>query len=111
MRNDHRSPGGETDRIRGSRIFGGRCSQSAPAQKSRLDPDGTPGKAPLPKRTIETILAEWRAAEARLGDDLTDDDLAALINALRAEHAAAVEARRGQARELGRAPGALETLS
>ena len=30
----------------------------------------------MPQRTIEAILAEWRAAEARLGDALTDRDLA-----------------------------------
>ena len=59
----------------------------------------------MPQRMVETILAEWRAAEARLGDGPTDDDLAALIAALRAEHAAAVEARKTEARELGRAPG------
>ena len=59
----------------------------------------------MPQRTIETILAEWRAAETRLGDALTDRDLAALIERLREEHAAAVEARKAEARDLGRPPG------
>ncbi len=59
----------------------------------------------MPERTIETILGEWRAAEARLGDALTDDDLATLIERLRQEHAAAMQARAEDARELGRPPG------
>ena len=59
----------------------------------------------MPQRTIEAILVEWRAAEALLGDGLTDAHLAELIEALRAEHAAAVEARRAEARELARHPG------
>ena len=60
----------------------------------------------MPERTIETILAEWRATEARVADEPTDTGLASVIERLRAEHAAAVAARDGEARDLGRAPGA-----
>ena len=61
-------------------------------------------KAPLPPPVIESILVEWRAAEVVLADELTDDDLATVIEALRAEHAAAVEARRAEASDLEHLP-------
>ena len=53
---------------------------------------------------IESILVEWRAAEVVEADELTDDDLATVIEALRAEHAAAVEARRAEALDLEAPP-------
>lgn len=57
-------------------------------------------------RTVETILAEWRAAEARLKDDPSNPELQELVVVLRNEHAAAIEARRSEANELlGRSPG------
>ena len=59
--------------------------------------------ARMTARIIEAILVEWRAAEVVLGEKLTDADLADAIDALRAEHAAAVELRRAEAREPVRA--------
>ena len=44
-------------------------------------------------RTVETILADWRAATDRREDLTFDPDLEARIEALRLEHAAAVEER------------------
>ena len=44
-------------------------------------------------RTIERILAEWRAAEARLRADPQNVDLQELVATLRDEHLAALEAR------------------
>lgn len=58
----------------------------------------------MPDRTIAAILVEWRAAEVLLGDGLTDAHLEEVIEALRAEHAAAIEARRAEAIELARRP-------
>ena len=51
-------------------------------------------------RTIETILAAWRAAETRLDDEPWDVELQELVAELRDEHAAAVEAREGEAEAL-----------
>jgi hypothetical protein len=50
-------------------------------------------------RTPEQILADWRECERRHAEDPTPD-LAHRIDALRAEHAAAVESRHVQAEEL-----------
>jgi hypothetical protein len=50
-------------------------------------------------RTPEQILADWRECERRYAEDPTPD-LAGRIDALRAEHAAAVESRHVQAEEL-----------
>jgi hypothetical protein len=51
-------------------------------------------------RTIETILAQWRAAETRLEHDPLNLDLQELVATLRGEHAAAREARTAEAEEL-----------
>jgi hypothetical protein len=56
-------------------------------------------------RTVEMILTEWRAAEAAIDGGAPDPELAARIETLRAEHAAALEAREQAARDLGRSPG------
>jgi len=58
----------------------------------------------MPDRTVETILAEWRAAEAAL-EAASDPDIVALVDRLRAEHSAAIKARDYEADELGRPPG------
>jgi hypothetical protein len=58
----------------------------------------------MPDRTVETILAEWRAAEAAL-EAASDPEIVALVDRLRAEHTAAIEAREHDADELGRPPG------
>lgn len=58
-------------------------------------------------RPPETILAEWRAAEAAVDGGEPDPELVAHIERLRAEHAAAMAARDDEARELGRTPGLL----
>jgi hypothetical protein len=56
-------------------------------------------------RTVETILAEWRAAEAerelRPGDIAHDEYIARLRN----EYNAAVEERQAEADDLGSRPG------
>jgi hypothetical protein len=44
-------------------------------------------------RTIETILAEWRAAEARLEGEPSNVELQELVAVLRDEHAAAMAER------------------
>lgn len=51
-------------------------------------------------RTVEAILAEWRAAEAERVNASFRPDLEARIERLRLEHAAALEARRREADEL-----------
>jgi hypothetical protein len=51
-------------------------------------------------RTVEAILAEWRAAEAERLNTAFNRDLEARIEQLRLEHAAALEARRKEADEL-----------
>ena len=51
-------------------------------------------------RTIEVILAEWRAAEARLEREPSDVERQELVAVLRDEHAAAMEARASKADEL-----------
>lgn len=55
-------------------------------------------------RTVESILVEWRRTEAEL-DERDDPELAARIDQLRDEHAAALAKRRDAADELGRTPG------
>ena len=45
-------------------------------------------------RTVETILAEWRAATKQREGLTLDLDLEARIEVLRMEHAAAIEVRR-----------------
>ena len=44
-------------------------------------------------RTVETILAEWRAATDRREGLTVDLDLEARIEVLRIEHAAAIDVR------------------
>ena len=44
-------------------------------------------------RTVETILADWRAATDRREGVTLDLDLEARIEVLRIEHAAAIEVR------------------
>jgi hypothetical protein len=56
-------------------------------------------------RTVETILAEWRAAEAARALSPGDIELDRHIARLRDEYNAAVEARQGDADDLGRRPG------
>lgn len=56
----------------------------------------------MPNRSIDKILAEWRALERRLEADGREDvagELAELA-ALREEYARAVDARQGQAADL-----------
>jgi hypothetical protein len=50
-------------------------------------------------RTVETILAEWRAATKQREGLTLDLDLEARIEVLRMEHAAAVEVRRCEIQE------------
>ena len=50
-------------------------------------------------RTVETILAEWRAATDRREGLTVDPDLEVRIEALRIEHAAAIEVRRCEIEE------------
>jgi hypothetical protein len=59
----------------------------------------------MPERTIERILAEWRVAEARMDGEATDPELVAIVERLRAEHAAALKARDDEAKDLARPPG------
>ena len=59
--------------------------------------DAVPGRSP------EEILAEWRAVEAA-ETEAPDQVLRLRIEALKAEHAAALEARSAQARQLGSPP-------
>ena len=58
----------------------------------------------MPDRSVDTILAEWRAAEAALKQS-SDPDIVALVDRLRVEYAGALEARDQEAHELGRPPG------
>jgi hypothetical protein len=51
-------------------------------------------------RTIEKILADWRAAEARLELEPANVDLQELVAALRDEHATAMASRLPRADEL-----------
>ena len=55
-------------------------------------------------RSLDVILAEWRALEQRLLAE-GDEDIAAELAALRDEYARAFAARWQQAEELGRTPG------
>jgi hypothetical protein len=55
-------------------------------------------------RTIEKILADWRAAEARLEREPSNVDLQELVSALRDEHAMAMVARNASADELREYP-------
>ena len=55
-------------------------------------------------RSPETILAEWRVAEAMAAERTVSDTLAARIEQLRREHAAAIRDRREEAHELARQP-------
>jgi hypothetical protein len=50
-------------------------------------------------RTVETILADWRAATDRREGLAVDFDLEARIEVLRLEHAAAIEVRRCEIQE------------
>jgi hypothetical protein len=50
-------------------------------------------------RTVETILAEWRAATKQREGLTLDLDLEARIEVLRMEHAAAIEVRRCEIQE------------
>jgi hypothetical protein len=50
-------------------------------------------------RTVETILADWRAATGRRKGVTLDLDLEARIEVLRIEHAAALEVRRSEIEE------------
>jgi hypothetical protein len=64
------------------------------------------GGTTLMDRTIETILAEWRAAEARLEGEPSNVELQELVAVLRDEHAAAIAERKSTAdtlREFGAA--------
>jgi hypothetical protein len=56
-------------------------------------------------RTVETILAEWRAAEAERELRPSDIELDQHIAHLRDEYNAAVEARQSEADDLGSRPG------
>jgi hypothetical protein len=55
-------------------------------------------------RSLDVILAEWRALEQRLSAE-GDEAIAAELAAVRDEYARAVAARRTEAEELGRSPG------
>ena len=56
------------------------------------------------ERTVESILIEWRRTEAEF-DEREDPELAARIDRLREEHAAALAKRRDDAAdELGNMP-------
>jgi hypothetical protein len=50
-------------------------------------------------RTVETILADWRAATDKREDVTFSPDLEARIEVLRIEHVAAMEARRWEIQE------------
>jgi hypothetical protein len=50
-------------------------------------------------RTVETILADWRAATDRREGLTVDLDLEARIEVLRIEHAAAIEVHRCEIQE------------
>lgn len=50
-------------------------------------------------RTVETILADWRAATDEREDVTFSPDLEARIEALRIEHVAAMEERRCEIQE------------
>jgi hypothetical protein len=54
-------------------------------------------------RSLDVVLAEWRALEQRLLAE-GDEDIAAELAALRDEYARAIADRRSDAQELGRAP-------
>jgi hypothetical protein len=57
-------------------------------------------------RPVEQILREWREAEATVPQDSSPDlELIQRIGFLRAEYAAAIDAREDEAEELGRSPG------
>ena len=57
-------------------------------------------------RPVEQILREWREAEAHVPDDGSPDlELVQRISFLRAEYAAAIDAREDEAEELGSTPG------
>jgi hypothetical protein len=56
-------------------------------------------------RTVETILAEWRAAEAARELSADDIELDRHIARLRDEYNAAVDARQSEADDLGNRPG------
>jgi plasmid replication initiation protein len=56
-------------------------------------------------RTVETILAEWRAAEAARELRPGDIELDQHIARLREEYNSAVEERQAEADELGSRPG------
>jgi hypothetical protein len=62
------------------------------------------GVCVVSERSLDVILAEWRALEQRLLAE-GDEDIAAELAALRDEYATAFAARRREADELGRAPG------
>jgi hypothetical protein len=55
-------------------------------------------------RSPETILAEWRVAEAMAAERTVSDGLATRIEQLRREHAAAIRDRREEAQSLARQP-------
>jgi len=50
-------------------------------------------------RTVETILADWRAAADQREDRISNPDLEARIEAFRLEHVAALEERRCEIQE------------
>jgi len=50
-------------------------------------------------RTIERILADWRAAEAQLEREPSNVELQEMVAALRDEHAAAMVARTSKSEE------------
>jgi hypothetical protein len=54
-------------------------------------------------RSLDVILAEWRALELRLLAE-GDEDIEAELAVLRDEYARAIAHRRSDAEELGRAP-------
>jgi hypothetical protein len=57
-------------------------------------------------RPVEQILREWREAEASVPDESSPDlGLIQRISFLRAEYAAAIDAREDEAEELARSPG------
>ncbi len=51
-------------------------------------------------RSVDEILTDWRAAAAEIDEDDPDPEVAARIEALRAEHDQAIEVRRRDAEEL-----------
>lgn len=60
----------------------------------------------MSERRPDDILRDWRQAERDRQTDDENPDLSARVNALRTEHAQAVDARQQSARDLGGAPGA-----